>query len=100
MEINNTINYYRKKPVIIEAIRWTGKNDKEVEDFIGDSFEGYGNNLVGYYLEGEQYRSKILYIKTLEGTMSANVDDYIIKGVQGEFYPCKPNIFNETYELM
>lgn len=77
---------YRKKPVVIEARQYTGKNGTELlgsvngteleEDFLGD------------YIE----------IKTLEGTMRADKDDWIIKGVKGEFYPCKPDIFAATYE--
>ena len=75
---------YKKKPVIIEAIQWTGNNYDEVKAFIGNNANqsGYNN----------------LHIFTLEGVMTASAGDYIIKGVKGEFYPCKPDIFNETYE--
>lgn len=89
---------YRKKPIVIEAIQWTGKNDAEIEDFVGDDIEGYGDNLVAYHPRSEQYRSKLMYIRTLEGIMTASVDDYIIRGVHGEFYHCKPDIFEKTYE--
>ena len=89
---------YRKRPVVIEAIQWTGKNDEEIEDFIGDDLCGYGDNLVAYKPRSEQHRSKLMYIRTLEGIMTASVDDYIIKGIQGEFYPCKPDVFKKTYE--
>ena len=89
---------YRKKPVVIEAIQWTGKNDAEIEDFVGDDLEGYGDNLVAYRPMSEQYKSKLMYIRTLEGIMTASVDDYIIRGVNGEFYPCKPDVFEKTYE--
>lgn len=92
------IKKYRKKPVEIEAVQWTGKNDTEVEDFIGDYLAGYGDNLVCYKPKLNQYLSKLMYIRTLEGAMIASVGDYIIKGVQGEFYPCKPDIFEQTYE--
>ena len=77
------IKKYRKKPVIIEAIQWTGKNLSEIDDFIGETVENKGTTLV---------------IHTLEGDMEASIGDYIIKGVNGEFYPCKPNIFAKTYE--
>lgn len=77
---------YRKKPVVIEAVQWTGENISEMIDFIIGSFE--------HELEDP----KELKIKTLEGTMTANVGDYIIKGVKGEFYPCKPDIFAATYD--
>ena len=89
---------YRKKPVVIEAIQWTGKNLREVMEFTGDSLsidrastEGFGENAV-------KSSSEELSMKTLEGVMNVSVWDYIIKGVKGEFYPCKPDIFEETYE--
>jgi hypothetical protein len=85
---------YRKKPVIIEAIKWTGNNYEEVRDFT--------NNKVMYY-QWFQYNEsgineKLLTIETLEGKMEASIGDFIIKGVKGEFYPCKPDIFEMTYE--
>ena len=73
---------YRKKPVTIEAIQWTGENRKEIFDFCKDAYMG----------------DCTLYIRTLEGVHISRVGDYIIKGVHGEFYPCKPDIFEETYE--
>lgn len=76
---------YRKKPVVIEAVQYTEDNIAEVLTFIGKSAE-WGDNTG-------------LTIKTLEGAMSASLGDYIIKGVSGEFYPCKPDIFNKTYEV-
>jgi len=75
---------YRKKPVVIEAVQFLGGNFKECEGFIG--LDNYDNSL--------NYPN----IKTLEGTMRVSVGDFIIKGVQGEFYPCKPDIFEQTYE--
>ena len=83
---------YRKKPVVIDAIQWTGKNFDEVKDFCP---------IVDYYT-WTQYNETgtnkdILSIPTLEGKMEASKGDYIIKGVEGEFYPCKPNIFELTY---
>ena len=77
------IKKYRKKPVTIEAIQWTGKNLSEIDNFVGVSIANKGT---------------ILIIHTLEGDMEASIGDYIIKGVNGEFYPCKPNIFAKTYE--
>ena len=74
---------YRKKPVTIEAIQWTGKNLSEIDNFMGGTVGNKGT---------------ILVINTLEGDMEASIGDYIIKGVKGEFYPCKPDIFTETYE--
>ena len=74
---------YRKKPVTIEAIQWTGKNLSEIDNFVGGSIAN---------------KDTILIIHTLEGDMYASLSDYIIKGVNGEFYPCKPDIFDKTYE--
>lgn len=91
---------YRKKPVVIEAIQWTGKNDEVIEEFVGDALQGYGDDLVAYQPRSEQYRSKLMFLHTLEGIMTASVGDYIIKGIRGEFYPCKPDIFLETYEAV
>jgi hypothetical protein len=74
---------YRKKPVVIEAVQWTG-NIQEVSAFAGESLES---------LTGDT-----LWIKTLEGGLTARMNDWIIKGVCREFYPCKPDIFESTYE--
>ena len=74
---------YRKKPVTIEAIQWLGTNLSEIDDCVGESIANKGTTLV---------------IHTLEGDMEASIGDYIIKGVKGEFYPCKPDIFLATYE--
>lgn len=89
---------YKKKPVIIEAIQWDGHNDDEIREFLGIDFAGMGDNLVAYKPESEQYRSKLIYISTLEGTMEASVGDYIIRGINGEHYPCNPDIFEKTYD--
>lgn len=74
---------YRKKPVVIEAVQWTGENWDEITSFIGPQAAWDGGQLI---------------ITTLEGNMTASKSDYIIRGVQGEFYPCKPDIFLNTYE--
>lgn len=76
---------YRKKPVVIEAVRWTGENAPEISEFTGRDIS-------------ELIVGGALYIATLEGVHHASVGDFIIKGVQGEFYPCKPDIFEQTYE--
>ena len=82
---------YRKKPVIIEAIQFIDDVDRilEIQEFSG------GETIRVDYKNKE---NPTLKIKTLEGVMTASVGDYIIKGVQGEFYPCKPDIFEQTYE--
>lgn len=84
---------YRKKPVVIEAIQWDGTNYEEICEFVNASLQRDARELY----KGE---ASNLLIQTLEGTMEARIYDYIIKGVKGEFYPCKPDIFAETYELV
>lgn len=80
---------YRKKPVVIEAIEFKGfDNIEEVQEFMR------GNVRIHFPPECDI----VLLIETLEGVMFANVGDYIIKGVKGEYYPCKAEIFHETYE--
>ena len=76
---------YRKKPVVVEAVVWNGENQQEVFNFMG------WKGVTWDALNG-------LVIETLEGNHYASIMDYIIKGVAGEFYPCKPDIFNATYE--
>lgn len=76
---------WRKKPVVIETVQFDGDNIDEVREFVGDE------NLVSIS-EG------VYSIKTLEGKMMISKCDYIIKGVKGEFYPCKADIFYATYE--
>lgn len=77
---------FRKKPVVIEAVQWTG-DMAPVIALVGSDLPTYG--------EG---RSGSLRIATLEGDMEVSPDDWIIRGVKGEFYPCKPDIFEATYE--
>lgn len=82
---------YRKKLVIIEAIQFEDNSDRiiEIHEFMG------GDTIRVNY---EDKDNPYLKIETLEGIMKASVGDYIIKGVNGEFYPCKPDIFEKTYE--
>ena len=87
---------YRKLPVVIEAIRFDGNNGHELRLWsdgaviVSPVLEPTDDNPTGEYVQ----------IKTLEGTMRGNVGDYIIKGIKGEFYPCKPDIFEATYEAI
>lgn len=76
---------FRKKPVVIEAIQYKGDNKQEIMDFVGEDCR----TNTGY---------DFLTIVTLEGNHKAEINDWIIKGVKGEFYPCKPDIFEETYD--
>ena len=83
---------YRKKPVVIEAVEYDGTNLADCLVWaVGVEREA---------AEGCAAMRLPLYIPTLEGDMLASVGDYIIKGVQGEFYPCKPDIFAATYEAV
>lgn len=87
---------YKKKPVVVEAIKWDSLNLTEIMDFVGKSLivETYDAG----YQAGATPLAVGLKIRTLEGDMNVSFGDYIIKGVQGEFYPCKPDIFEQTYE--
>jgi len=80
---------YRKKPIIVEAYQFY---HTPVPKWVGDAL------LNGSIMESNEKMHGGHDIKTLEGTMRANYDDYIIKGVNGELYPCKPDIFEKTYE--
>ena len=87
---------YRKKPVVSDAIQWTGFNPNEIKEFAGKNC-----NIEYYdaaYEAGVMGIIVTLTIHTLEGDMRADKGDYIIKGVKGEFYPCKPDVFEQTYE--
>lgn len=88
---------YRNKSIVIEAHIWNGKNFDHISNFTQD---WRGNKIA--YEDSQELAEKtgVMYIKTLEGIMPANKGDYIIKGVNGEFYPCKPDIFKKTYEAV
>ena len=74
--------FFRKKPVVVEAIQFTGNFD-EIERFVGGDAE---------------FRDGHLVIATLEGAMRISPNDWVIKGTRGEFYPCKPGPFADTFE--
>ena len=78
---------YRKKPVVVEAKFLTDENKDQVFNWISCSKQPV-------FVKGKP----AIKIHTLEGTMTASIGDYIIKGVEGEFYPCKPDIFRKAYE--
>ena len=98
---------YRKKPVVIDAVHWDGTEkclNGVVLPFLADGHKDFEHlprapddshidNGIGYTPPDGN-----LFIPTLEGTMTARPGDWIIKGIKGEFYPCKPDIFTETYE--
>ncbi len=76
---------YRKKPVVIEAVEFTDESFEECVRFLGHSVD-------------LDVRKEAIIIQTLEGPLNASLGDWIIKGVKGEFYPCKPDIFEQTYD--
>jgi len=79
---------FRKKPVVIDAVQWTGDNVAEI------------NNFAAGHIHGAITPHQYFTVGTLEGAHTASVGDWIIKGVAGEFYPCKPDIFQRTYEAV
>lgn len=79
------VKQYRKKPVSIYALQYAGNNQEDICKFVGENSYMAGNRVI---------------IKTLEGDMTCSIGDYVIKGINGEFYPCKPDIFEKTYELI
>jgi hypothetical protein len=84
---------FRKKPVVIEAVQWDGANIDVILDFCLTKAS------VRRAPEGQDTPARdTIAIDTLEGTMTAQRGDWIIKGVKGEFYPCKPDIFETSYE--
>ena len=92
---------YRKKPVVIEAIRYDGDNELELINFVGhqnlriDVIRECVTTSQGVIPHWHEY-----YIKTLEGEMLVGKGDYVIRGVNGEYYPCKSDIFEKTYEAV
>ena len=91
---------YRKLPVEIDAVKWTGKNHREMFDFLecGALLESYMNpSGKNFYIDHSKVEGGLMII-TLEGVHVATIGDEIIKGIKGEFYPCKPDIFAKTYE--
>lgn len=87
MSKGDFVSKFRKKPVVIEAVQFTGENKDEIVEFTGD-------------LVGIENEDGTLGIITLEGSLRASPGDWIIKGVKGEFYPCKPDIFAATYDAV
>lgn len=77
------IKQYKKKPVVVSAVKWDGTNLREVKALTGNK---------------AMMKNDTLIIPTLEGTMAAEVGSYIIEGVKGECYPCRGDIFEDTYE--
>jgi hypothetical protein len=89
-----TVCSYRKKPVVIQAMHWDGTVTAAMP--IVDWILAGGGTASWF----DAVTSSVLRIDTLEGTMIAAAGDWIIRGVQGEFYPCKPDIFEATYDAV
>ena len=89
---------YKKKPVIIEAIQWNGSNLEDIQKFVGKPLNWFINDTAWQFGMGIPVVE--MSIETLEGEMIVSQNDFVIKGVNGEFYPCKPDIFDKTYELV
>ena len=95
---------YRKKSVVVEAVqltkelalRYFNQPDNERVFRIFDKFDLCGS----YNLKDQTVACACFTIETLEGRMRCNLNDWVIKGINGEFYPCKPDIFEKTYELV
>ena len=86
---------FRKKPVVIEAMQFNGLTSYlEIVEWMKSS--GDTNALANEV----RYSEPLMLLQTLVGTMAANPGDWIIRGVKNEFYPCKPDIFDATYELV
>lgn len=96
MDYTKEAHIFRKKPVNIAAIQWTGNNVEEVKAFFGGDAKKC-SNLVD--LNDQPIKGNLI-IETLEGNHTASPGDFIIRGVKGEYYPCKPDIFEQTYEVV
>ena len=77
------VRYYKKKPVTVAAVKWNGINLQEIREFTNNE---------------AMIKNDVLIIPTLEGTMAAEIGSYIIRGIKGEYYPCRGDIFEDTYE--
>ena len=83
---------YRKKPIVVEAIKFDGSNGDEIIRWAHKDLPKEANSIITLWPRPS------LNIRTLEGGMTASPGDWVIKGIKGEFYPCKPDIFEATYE--
>ena len=93
--MEHKVKKYVKNPVVVEAIQWNGLNWQDITSFAGNAVKF--EEVIVPISESANINRVDLIIHTLEGDMTARRGDYIIKGVKGEFYPCKADIFDETY---
>ncbi len=88
---------YRKKPVVIEAVQWTGKNHREMFDFLENRPDDYITTTgEHFYIDHDKVQGGLI-IKTPEGEQPASIGDFIVKGVNGEFHPCEPDVFSDAF---
>ncbi|QGT53804.1 hypothetical protein HYQ09_gp040 [Acinetobacter phage vB_AbaM_Konradin] len=92
----------RKKPVEVYAVQWLGTPEslENVLQFMGLDVVIDPNTAANFNTMYDRVMESGLSIETLEGTMTASLNDYIIQGVNGEYYPCKPEIFDKTYDVV
>lgn len=94
----DVVNKYKTKHCEVEAVQWLGFNLSNIESFVND---GSLNCSIVDATHGDGKAPRVdISINTLEGTMNASINDYIIKGLNGEFYPCKPDIFEKKYDII
>lgn len=86
--------FFRKKPIIIEAFRFTDETKNRVFNWVTT------NRRAAFENDDFENGDPCMYIDTLEGEMKVSIGDWVIKGVNGEFYPCKADIFEKTYEIV
>jgi hypothetical protein len=88
---------FRKKPVVIEAMQYSLESRDSIIEWCGGKY-----NVISTAIDddGAEYELENIKIRTLEGDLTVSFDDWIIKGIKGEFYPCKPDIFEQTYEAV
>jgi len=87
--MGDKVKSYAKRPIVVQAIKWTGENKEAIKDFTKGGIRSCS-----------EWSENGLMIKTLEGDMLAPVGSYIIQGLKGEFYPCQGDIFEATYDLV
>jgi hypothetical protein len=95
---NDKPKMYTKRPVSIQALKWDGENQRAMFEFlegcgVDRAMSSDGDN---FYIDHNKIEGGLI-IKTLEGEHIASLGDYIIRGIKGEFYPCKPDIFHKLY---
>jgi hypothetical protein len=84
---------YRKKPIVVEAWQFTDDNKNQL-------LHDLQSEQMNIQPSSSEEGNPVILIPTLEGEMTASIGDYIIKGIRGEFYPCKPDIFEKSYEAV